>query len=214
RKVRRVGLRGEHRAQVRVVALPRVDEELVALLVDGREERQALDVVPVRVAHEQVRGAAALAERALHHLLAELADAGAGVDDDVLPVGGAHLDARGVAAVTVGVGPWNRIGPTDSPEAYLHGAALWAPIRSTVTRVHAKIQSAAGAIAGALRAERGGDDVVGAELLHIEQERAGLIRRLGGRAHVELHADDRRGRDQEVVAGKRSGEAAGVGGRA
>src|SRR5207237_7428232 len=99
--------------------------------------------VPVRVADQQVRGAAALAERALHHLLAELADAGAGVDDDVLPVGGAHLDARGVAAVAVGVGARNGIRTADSPEAYLHGAALWAPIRSTVTRCIPQIQSGA-----------------------------------------------------------------------
>ena len=48
----------------------------------------------------------AFAELALHHLLAELSEAGAGVDDDArsADLGGAHLDARGVAAVAVGLG--------------------------------------------------------------------------------------------------------------
>ena len=47
-------LRGEHRLQVQVVALARVDRHLVAALVERREVRQPLDVVPVGVADQQV----------------------------------------------------------------------------------------------------------------------------------------------------------------
>ena len=50
REVRIVRLRGEHRLQVQVVALARVHGHLVAALVERREVRQPLDVVPVRVA--------------------------------------------------------------------------------------------------------------------------------------------------------------------
>ena len=50
----RIDLQGEHAAQVLVVALAGVHEELVASAVEGSKERQALDVVPVGVADEEV----------------------------------------------------------------------------------------------------------------------------------------------------------------
>jgi len=49
-----IDLQGEHAAQVLVVALASVHEELVAGAVEWREERQALDVVPVGVADKEV----------------------------------------------------------------------------------------------------------------------------------------------------------------
>ena len=91
REIRILGLRGEHRLQVEIVALARVDRELVAALVERREVRQPLDVIPVGVADEQVDVAAP--SLTLGKLLAELPNPGPGVDDDARPCGRAHLDA-------------------------------------------------------------------------------------------------------------------------
>ena len=118
REIRILGLRGEHRPQVEVVALARVDRELVAALVEGREVRQPLDVIPVGVADEKMDvGAPRLP---FGKLLAELADPGAGVDDDPRTRRRAHLDARSVAAIALGLRPRNRQRPTHAPETNLH----------------------------------------------------------------------------------------------
>src|SRR5450631_1399038 len=52
---RRIGLRGENAAQVLVVALTGVHEQTVAFPIERRKERQPLDVVPVRVADQDMR---------------------------------------------------------------------------------------------------------------------------------------------------------------
>ena len=117
-KVGILGLRGEHRLQVEVVALARVDRELVAALVKRREVRQPLDVIPVGMTNEQVNvGAPGLT---LGKFLAEFADAGPGVDDDARSRGRAHLDARSVAAIALGFRPGNRQRPTHAPESNFH----------------------------------------------------------------------------------------------
>ena len=92
REVRIVRLRREHGLQVQVVALARVDRHLVAALVERREVRQPLDVVPVGVADQEVDARAAGLAFA-DQLLAELADPGAGIDDDARPRRRANLDA-------------------------------------------------------------------------------------------------------------------------
>ena len=117
-EVRIVRLRREHRLQVQVVALARVDGHLVAALVERREERQPLDVIPVGVADEQVD--ARVAGLAFGQLLAQLADPGAGVDDDTRSRRRADLDARGVAAITFGLGPRHGKRPANAPEADPH----------------------------------------------------------------------------------------------
>ena len=76
----------------------------------GTEEREALDVVPVRVADQEVR-----VDRA-GELVAELADARSAVDDDQLTVVGADLDAGGVAAVAQRVTAGGRAGASRPPE--------------------------------------------------------------------------------------------------
>ena len=75
--------------------MPAPELERVALVVGRPEERQADDVIHVGVGEEQVR-ADRLAVR--DHLAAELAQPGAGVEDQpLLPA--AHLDTGRVAAV-------------------------------------------------------------------------------------------------------------------
>ena len=117
-----VVLLAEHRLEVHV-ALAREDVDLVARAVERREERQALDVIPVRVADQDRGLAAAVAEAALHQRLAEVADAGAGVDDDRIGVARPDLDTRGVPAVPVGRPPRDGDRATDSPEPDLHRRA-------------------------------------------------------------------------------------------
>jgi hypothetical protein len=118
REIRILGLRGKHRLQVEIVALARVDRELVAALIKRREVRQPLDVIPVGMTNEQVNvGATGLA---FGKFLAELANAGAGVDDDARPRGRAHLDARRVAAVALGLRTGNRQRSTHAPKMHSH----------------------------------------------------------------------------------------------
>ena len=134
-EVRIVRLRREHRLQVQVVALARVDGHLVAALVERREVRQPLDVVPVRVADQQV-DARVPGLAFAGQLLAELADPGAGVDDDARPRRRADLDARGVAAVTFGLGSRHGKRPANAPEADPHDRRMTR--RRATTTTHAR----------------------------------------------------------------------------
>ena len=81
----------------------------------GSEEGEALDVVPVRVADQEVG-----VDWALEHV-AELADAGPAVDDDQVVVAGPDLDAGGVAAEAKGVAAGGRPGAPGTPELDPHG---------------------------------------------------------------------------------------------
>ncbi len=51
-------------------------------MIQRDEERKALDVIPVGVREQDARLAGALAERAVHQADAEVARAGAAVEDD------------------------------------------------------------------------------------------------------------------------------------
>src|SRR5262249_9494163 len=149
REIGILGLRLKHRAQMRIIALPRIHEHAIALVIERREKWQALNVVPMRVADEQVNRSLALAEIAGDEILAQPADAGAGVDDDArAAVGNTHLDAGGVPSVAVGVdaGRWKRPAyppepdlHRDSPLGRAHGSRRWPCIESTVTRPNEKI---------------------------------------------------------------------------
>ena len=82
--------------------------------VRGNEERQALNVIPVGVADQKVRLATAFAEGTEHHLFAEAAQAGAGIEDEprrrrILGRGAAYFNAARVAAVALRVWPGHRV---------------------------------------------------------------------------------------------------------
>jgi hypothetical protein len=115
-------LLAEHRLEVHV-PLAREDVDAVAGAIERREERQALDVVPVGVADEDRGLALAVLERLLHEGLAEVADAGARVDDDRRAALRTHLDARRVPAVPVGGSSWDGDRASNSPEPDLHRAS-------------------------------------------------------------------------------------------
>jgi hypothetical protein len=78
-----------------------------------QEERQALDVVGMGVADEEVRADRAAAREGDP----ELPRSGPAIEDEERPVVGAGLDARCVAAVASGLGTGRRDGPPDAPES-------------------------------------------------------------------------------------------------
>ncbi len=94
-------LRARHLAAQRFLTLfvVGVENDLVARDVGGHEKRKALDVVPVQVRHENVVGAGLLGLTRGHELMAEVANAGPGVTDDVSAAWVIELDARRVGAV-------------------------------------------------------------------------------------------------------------------
>ena len=92
------------------------DAEAAAGFVDGREEGQALDVIPVRVGNEEGEierlGLEFFQERDT-----ELTQAGAGIeDDDVLA--GADFDTGSIAAVVNGAASRSGDGAANTPKLY------------------------------------------------------------------------------------------------
>ena len=93
-----------------------VDVHAIAGAVRGLKERKALDVVPVRMADEQMHFEAAL--RILFgERNAQLADSGAAVEDEDI-FAAADFHARGVAAVANRFGTWSCYRSTRAPELH------------------------------------------------------------------------------------------------
>ena len=119
REVRVLHLAGHRLLEPALETDRRVDVQLGARQERGDEERKALDVIPVGVADEEVEPKG-LGHR-LDQMQAELAGAGAAIEDDHGAVGGPYLDARGVSPEARGVRPRRGDRSTRSPEANLHG---------------------------------------------------------------------------------------------
>ena len=92
------------------------DAQLLALARQRLEERQADDVVEMAMGEEDVGVAPALL---VDQRLAEVADAGAGVENQHL-VAAADLHAGRVAAIAGGPRPGTRDAAAHAPEAYQH----------------------------------------------------------------------------------------------
>ncbi len=75
-----------------------VDVDLVARDIGRGEEREALDVIPVEVGHEEM-DAQPLPGASFHQMLPEVTNPRARVEDDEVGGAGADLDARRVASV-------------------------------------------------------------------------------------------------------------------
>src|SRR5204863_386077 len=93
-------------------------------VVGGTEERNALDVIPVKMREQEIHRERPVVA-AVHQRGAELAEARARIEDEKRSRAVAHLDARGVAAVADGQRPRRRDGPARAPEADLHELAAW-----------------------------------------------------------------------------------------
>ena len=112
----------------RVEAARAVDVPDVARVEQRREERQALDVVPVGVADEQMA-----ATRAAGSAISAWPSswiAGAAVEHEQRAGVGAHLDARGVAAVADRGGPGLGDRTPRAPEGDFHSAPTLVARRS------------------------------------------------------------------------------------
>src|SRR5204863_8364438 len=94
--------------------------------VSGNEERgkkrQALDVIPVCVADQQIAAQRPLA--VLHQLGAKGDRAGAAIEHCDRPGSRPHLDAGGVASVAESTWPWYRVRTTSTPKSHEHAAAF------------------------------------------------------------------------------------------
>ena len=93
-------------------------ETVFRVVVERAEERDALDVVPVKMRDEDV-GANRFALRVALQLLPERAQSGAAVED-VEVVAEANFDAGGVASVAQVVGLGSRRGSAYAPELNSH----------------------------------------------------------------------------------------------
>src|SRR6185437_6413015 len=78
--------------------LKAIEMEMIARVKEGVKERQALDVVPMVVRHQNLRFDVAVTMR-LHPLVAEHAESSAAIEDEARAVGSGDFDAGGVAAV-------------------------------------------------------------------------------------------------------------------
>ncbi len=123
REVRVLHLPGHRLLEAPLEAERRVDVQLGAREERGHEEGEALDVVPVRVADEEVEPDG-MGQRP-GEVQAELTRARAAVEDDHGAVGGPDLDAGRVAAVHGRLRTGRGDGPTCSPEAYMHGGHFY-----------------------------------------------------------------------------------------
>ena len=93
-------------------------ETVFRVVVERAEERDALDVVPVKMRDEDV-GANRFAFGIALQLLSERAQSGAAVED-VEVVADANFDAGGVASITQVVELGSRRGPAYAPELNTH----------------------------------------------------------------------------------------------
>ena len=96
--------------------IARPDAQLLALARQRLEERQADDVVEMAVAEENVGVEPALL---VDQRLAEVADAGAGVEDEHM-VAAADFHAGRVAAIAGGARSGTRDAAAHAPKAYQH----------------------------------------------------------------------------------------------
>ena len=106
--------------------LRRVDVKHVPLHEQRREERKPLNVIPVRVADEQVPFELLLLR---HQRLTQRLRAGAAVEDQQRTIRGPHLDARGVAADRTVVGPGVGIEPRVPQKVTRTGGTLAQRVR-------------------------------------------------------------------------------------
>ena len=117
----RVRLRGKHTAQVLIVALAGIDKHPIAIAIEWRKEWQALDVIPVGMADQNMRLPFARLELGAHEFLAQPPYPSSAVDDDAGARCGRDFNARGVPPVALSAGAWNGKRAADTPEAYSHG---------------------------------------------------------------------------------------------
>ena len=104
-----------------------VDADGAARHINGGEEGKAHDVIPVGMGQKDVRGDRALLEIIGHHEIAQLSNAGTGVDDDEpIDFRETQLDTGGIPAIFHGLWSGTGNGAPNPPEfdVYAHDACL------------------------------------------------------------------------------------------
>jgi len=117
-KVRRRHLIRKNLFQVADAAGALKQKPVLRIGIQRPEERHALNVVPMKMRNENVRGKRTVAEFALQ-LPAEHAKAGAAIED-VNAVADAYFDAGGVPSIAHVFGLWSGCGTPYSPELNPH----------------------------------------------------------------------------------------------
>ena len=95
-------------------ALETKNAQVILRLIDGLKERQALDVVPMRMRQQQGQ-VQRLSLEFSDQVLPEQAHSRAGIEDDDLAIG-ADFDTGSIAAVLDGARPGRRDGAAHTPE--------------------------------------------------------------------------------------------------
>jgi hypothetical protein len=120
-KVSVLHLTGERFAQGLVETLGTVNVPLVARYEERGEERDPLNVIPVRVTDEDMTAQTASAAR--HQILAEGMCSSPAVNDDERSACRAHLNARCISSVTSRARSGLRNRTASAPELYPHVAS-------------------------------------------------------------------------------------------
>ena len=115
-------LAGQDVMQRTAAAFGAIDCDGVPFDKGRSEERKTLNVIPVRMAEENVRVDGFLALR--HQLGGQPARTGAAVENKKIAVGSRQLDARGVAAEVVRARSGSGDRPSGTPETYFHEPAV------------------------------------------------------------------------------------------
>lgn len=110
RKLDRVHLRAQRGLDFRARARPAEDVQSIRATVGRAEKREALDVIPMGVREEQIRG-----QRLARELESEPAQAAPGIEDEPFRAA-AQLDAGSVTAVFHGLRSRRGNGPAHAPE--------------------------------------------------------------------------------------------------
>ena len=132
REVFRFHLPAQHLFEAATWPWGAVDVDGHFVRVRRYEEREALDVIPVRVTDEEVDGERPATEVA-HQRQPERPQAGAGVEDEHVTAR-AHLDARRVSAIARRVGTRRGGGPARAPERDLHCVVTAVPPSTSLRR--------------------------------------------------------------------------------
>jgi hypothetical protein len=101
----------------------------------GREKRKSLNMIPMRVADQQMNS---MRTQALEHVETKQAYSGTAVENDSCAIVGADFDAGGIASIDSCLVSWRRDGTTGSPETYVHCRAIFAAMHVAVKRIRRK----------------------------------------------------------------------------
>src|SRR6202030_1668785 len=109
----------QHIMQRQVSALRPIDPEVIGRCEKRREEREALNVIPMRVSEQD--GGRDWTARIFHQFVSEQPRAGTAIEDHARASFSGELDAGCISAEVIGVGTGRRNRSACTPKAQAHG---------------------------------------------------------------------------------------------